>query len=132
MDPGLYVQGRTSRHLVENPAGEENWVPAVKLGMLKDEPMVLEHGIGESHSDAGRAEEAATTFKKAEDVLEESTRRNPLSSSAHLYLGATRYKMGSYDEAETSLKRGSGTGEEVFNAVCGLMASGCRTIMLSR
>jgi hypothetical protein len=34
--------------------------------------------------------------------------------------------------AETSLKRGSGTGEEVFSAVCGLMASGCRTIMLSR
>jgi hypothetical protein len=39
---------------------------------------------------------------------------------------------GFHTAAETSLKRGNGTGEEVFNAVCGLMASGCRTIMLSR
>jgi tetratricopeptide (TPR) repeat protein len=72
--------------------------PLINLGTLY-------YQIGESHSDAGRAEEAATTFKKAEDVLEESIRRNPLSSSAHFYLGATRYKMGSYEEAETSLKR---------------------------
>jgi DNA-binding transcriptional LysR family regulator len=34
---------------------DENWVPAVKLGMLKEQPVVLEHGIGESHSDARRA-----------------------------------------------------------------------------
>jgi len=39
---------------------------------------------------------------------------------------------GYHTAAETSLKRGSGTGEEVFNTVCGLMASGCRTVMLSR
>ena len=31
---------------------EDSWVPAVKLGMLKDQALVLEHGIGESHSDA--------------------------------------------------------------------------------
>jgi tetratricopeptide (TPR) repeat protein len=72
--------------------------PLINLGTLY-------YQRGESHSDAGRAEEAATTFKKAEDVLEESIRRNPLSSSAHFYLGATRYKMDSYEEAETSLKR---------------------------
>jgi tetratricopeptide (TPR) repeat protein len=72
--------------------------PLINLGTLY-------YQRGESHSDAGRAEEAGTTFKKAEDVLEESIRRNPLSSSAHFYLGATRYKMGSYEEAETSLKR---------------------------
>jgi tetratricopeptide (TPR) repeat protein len=72
--------------------------PLINLGTLY-------YQRGESHSDAGRAEEAATTFKKAEDVLEESIRRNPLSSSAHFYLGATRYKMGSLEEAETSLKR---------------------------
>jgi DNA-binding transcriptional LysR family regulator len=41
---------------------EEGWVPAVKLAMLKDQPIVLEHGIGESHSDARRA---------LNDVLEE-------------------------------------------------------------
>ena len=34
---------------------DDNWVPAVKLGMLKDQALVLEHGIGESHSDARRA-----------------------------------------------------------------------------
>lgn len=34
---------------------EEGWVPAVKLSMLKDQALVLEHGIGESHSDARRA-----------------------------------------------------------------------------
>lgn len=35
--------------------GEEGWSPAVKPIMLKEQPMVLEHGIGESHSDARRA-----------------------------------------------------------------------------
>jgi DNA-binding transcriptional LysR family regulator len=42
----------------ESPAPrheDDNWIPAVKLGMLKEQPMVLEHGIGESHSDARRA-----------------------------------------------------------------------------
>src|SRR5436190_1610081 len=34
---------------------EENWMPAIKPAMLKDQPIVLEHGIGESHSDARRA-----------------------------------------------------------------------------
>jgi DNA-binding transcriptional LysR family regulator len=34
---------------------DDNAVPAIKLGMLKDQPVVLEHGIGESHSDARRA-----------------------------------------------------------------------------
>jgi Flp pilus assembly protein TadD len=72
--------------------------PLINLGTLY-------YQRGEGHSDAGRTEEAAAAFKKAEDVLEESIRRSPLSSSAHLYLGATLYKMGSYDEAETSLKR---------------------------
>ncbi len=38
---------------------------------------------------------------------------------------------GFHTPAETSLKRG-GTGEEVFLSVCGLMASGSRTVMLSR
>ncbi len=38
---------------------------------------------------------------------------------------------GFHTPAETGLKR-AGTGEEMFQAVCGLMASGCRTIVLSR
>jgi len=38
---------------------------------------------------------------------------------------------GFHTQAESSLKRG-GTGDELFLATCGLMASGCRTILLSR
>jgi hypothetical protein len=34
---------------------EETWVPAVKPAMLKDQPMILEHAMGESHTDARRA-----------------------------------------------------------------------------
>lgn len=39
---------------------------------------------------------------------------------------------GFHTPAEYGLKRGSATGEEVFLSVCGLMASGSRTILLSR
>ncbi len=38
---------------------------------------------------------------------------------------------GFHTPAEVSLKR-AGAGDEIFQAVCGLMASGCRTILLSR
>jgi len=38
---------------------------------------------------------------------------------------------GFHTPAESGLKKG-GTGEEVFLAVCGLMGSGCRTVLLSR
>ena len=38
---------------------------------------------------------------------------------------------GFHTPAEVSLKR-AGTGEDVFQTVCGLMASGCRTVLLSR
>jgi hypothetical protein len=38
---------------------------------------------------------------------------------------------GFHTPAESALKR-AGTGDEVFLAVCGLMGSGCRTILLSR
>jgi DNA-binding transcriptional LysR family regulator len=36
-------------------SAEEGWTPAVKLSMLSNEPLVLEHGMGESRSDARRA-----------------------------------------------------------------------------
>jgi tetratricopeptide (TPR) repeat protein len=72
--------------------------PLIHLGTLY-------YQRGESQSDAGRSEEAATAFEKAADFLEESIRRSPLSSSAHSYLGAALYKVGSYEEAETTLKR---------------------------
>ena len=50
-------QGQLGRTPAEgnSVAPEDGWVPAVKLSMLKDEPLVLEHGMGESRSDARRA-----------------------------------------------------------------------------
>jgi Flp pilus assembly protein TadD len=83
--------------------------PLINLGMLY-------YQRGKSQSDASRPEEAATTFKKAADFLEESIRRNPLSSSAHSYFGAALYKMGSYEEAETNLKRALELDAEEQNA----------------
>jgi DNA-binding transcriptional LysR family regulator len=46
---GTAADGYVARH------EEDGWMPAVKLSMLKDQPMILEHSIGESHSDARRA-----------------------------------------------------------------------------
>jgi DNA-binding transcriptional LysR family regulator len=38
-----------------NQHDNESWAPAVKVSMLKDQPVILEHSIGESRSDARRA-----------------------------------------------------------------------------
>lgn len=51
---GKAVAEATSEGQVSRPE-DDNWMPAIKLGMLKDHPLILEHGIGESHSDARRA-----------------------------------------------------------------------------
>jgi tetratricopeptide (TPR) repeat protein len=83
--------------------------PLINLGTLY-------YQRAESQSDAGRADEATATFEKAVDVLEESIRRNPLSAPAHGYLGAALYKIGSYDEAETTLKRALDLDENEYNA----------------
>jgi DNA-binding transcriptional LysR family regulator len=50
-------QGQLGRSATDahGTTGDEGLAPAVKLSMLKDEPMVLEHGIGESRSDSRRA-----------------------------------------------------------------------------
>jgi len=63
------MDGRVSRH------EEEGWAPAIRPGMLKDQPMVLEHGLGESHSDARRAlndalEERGLTTRDLRVVVE--------------------------------------------------------------
>ena len=60
---------------------------------------------GEGQSDAGHADEAASIFQKAVDVLEESIKRNPLSPAAHSYLGAALYKLASYERSESMLNR---------------------------
>jgi DNA-binding transcriptional LysR family regulator len=71
--------GHERNDLAESRRGprheEEGWIPAVKPAMLKDEPMVLEHGIGESHSDARRAlndalEERGLSTRDLRTVLE--------------------------------------------------------------
>ena len=54
---------------------EDGWSPAIKPAMLKDQPLVLEHGIGESHSDARRAlndalEERGISIRDLRVVLE--------------------------------------------------------------
>ncbi|HET9493291.1 MAG TPA: LysR family transcriptional regulator [Chloroflexia bacterium] len=49
-------QGQLGRAADGNgAAADDGWAPAVKLNMLTDQPLVLEHGIGESRSDARRA-----------------------------------------------------------------------------
>jgi Tfp pilus assembly protein PilF len=72
--------------------------PLINLGTLY-------YQRGQSQGDAGQAEEADVTYNKAADFLEEAIRRNPLSASAHGYLGATLYKLAEYEKAEESLKR---------------------------
>src|SRR5262249_37253475 len=88
---------------------ETAFLRARELSPKAAEPLfnlgTLYYQRGETQSDAGLSDEATATFKKAAEFLEESIRRNPLSSSAHWYLGAALYKIGSYDEAETTLKR---------------------------
>ena len=60
---------------------------------------------GQEQSDAGHLEEAAVTFAKAVDVLNEAVRRSPLSSTAFSNLGAALYKLGEYERARISLSR---------------------------
>jgi len=83
--------------------------PLINLGTLY-------YRRAETQTDGGRAEEAAVTFEKAADVLEQSIRRNPLSAPAHGYLGAALYKIGSYEDAEKILKRALDLDENEHNA----------------
>ncbi|HET6312541.1 MAG TPA: LysR family transcriptional regulator [Chloroflexia bacterium] len=61
--------GRTPRY------GEDGWVPAIKPALLKTQHLIVEHGNGESHSDARRAlndalEERGLTIRDMHVVLE--------------------------------------------------------------
>ena len=73
--------------------------PLINLGTLY-------YQRGESQADAGQKEKALADFQKAAELLDQSINRDPLSPSAHLYLGAALYKTGSYERAESVLKRG--------------------------
>ena len=83
--------------------------PLINLGSLY-------YQRGEAQGDAGQREEAAATFHKAIDVLEESIRRNPRSAPAHSYLGAALYKIAAYDRAETALNRALELDADQLNA----------------
>jgi len=75
----------------------------------------------EAQADDGHSDDAATTFKKAAEFLEEAIRRNPQAASAHAYLGGVLYKMGNYDRAETVLNRALELDEDQDNARLMLM-----------
>jgi type IV pilus assembly protein PilF len=70
----------------------------INLGMLY-------YQRGEELSDSGSPEEAAAAFQKATGTLEDSIKSSPLSPVAQSYLGAALYKTGSYERAESSLKK---------------------------
>src|SRR5205814_170087 len=88
---------------------EKALLRARDLGPKSAEPLInlgtLYYQRGETQMDTGHPQDATATFQKAAEFLEESIRRDPLSSSAHGYLGAALYKIGSYERAETSLNR---------------------------
>lgn len=95
---------RAQRHADAEKAFEH----ARDLNPEAAEPMLnlgtLHYQQGEIQSDA-RKEEAAAAFGKAVEFLEEAIRRNPALASAHHYLGAALYKTGSYERAESTLRR---------------------------
>jgi Flp pilus assembly protein TadD len=83
--------------------------PLINLGSLY-------YKRGETQSDAGRKEEAATIFQKAADFFQESIQRNPLSAQAHVYLGSALYKLASYEQAETELNRALDLDKDLHDA----------------
>ena len=99
---------------------EKAFVRARDLNPNAAEPLInlgsLYYQEGEIQSDAGRKEEAAVTFQKAVQFLKESIRRNPLSPSAHNYLGAALYKTASYEPAESMLHRALELDQELHEA----------------
>lgn len=69
------AEARKAGETDDGQADDEGGPPAVKLLMLKEEPLVLEHGVGESHADARRAlndtlEERGLTVRDLRVVLE--------------------------------------------------------------
>ena len=82
---------------------------ATELGPKAAEPLInlgmLYYQRGETLTDSGKPDEAATTFQKATKVLEQSVQLSPQSAAAQSYLGAALYKTGVYDRAESTLNR---------------------------
>jgi Tfp pilus assembly protein PilF len=83
--------------------------PLINLGSLY-------YQRGEAQADGGRSEEAAATFQKAAEFLDEAIRRNPQAVAAHAYLGGALYKVGNYERAETVLNRALELDDDQQNA----------------
>jgi tetratricopeptide (TPR) repeat protein len=102
------------------PDAESALLRARDLSPKAAEPLMnlgaLYYQRGEAQIDAGQSDEAAATFEKAAEILEESIRRNPLSPSSHSNLGAALYKIGEYERAETVLKKALELDENEHNA----------------
>lgn len=79
-----------ARNLIPNSG-----VPLINLGALYFQQ-------GQFQSDGGHSEEAAASYAKAVDLLNEAVRRSP-SSTAFSNLGAALYKIGDYERARISL-----------------------------
>jgi tetratricopeptide (TPR) repeat protein len=73
-------------------------MPLLNLGALYFQ-------MGQVQADTGHLEEAAASFAKAVDLLNEAVRRAPMSSAAFSNLGAALYKIGEYDRARVSLNK---------------------------
>jgi Flp pilus assembly protein TadD len=84
-------------------------MPLLNLGALYFQ-------MGQVQSDAGHLQEAAATFSKAVDLLNEAVRRIPLSSAAYSNLGAALYKIGEYDRARVSLNKALEIDDSDYNA----------------
>ena len=82
-----------ARNLIPNSG-----VPLINLGALYFQQ-------GQFQSDAGHSEEAAASYAKAVNLLNEAVRRSPSSSTAFSNLGAALYKIGEYESARLSLSR---------------------------
>ncbi len=72
--------------------------PLVYLGILHLRESEFER-------QSGNVEAERTILQKAVDSLDEAVGRDPLSTTAHMYLGAALYAMGSHERAATALGR---------------------------
>lgn len=72
--------------------------PVINLGILYYEQ-------SETARTNGRIDEARDGFQKAVEFLQSAVRHDPMSGSAHYFLGAALYKSGAYERAETMLHR---------------------------
>jgi tetratricopeptide (TPR) repeat protein len=92
-----FQEGEAALTIARN-LSPDSGAPLINLGALYFQQ-------GQVQFDTGHVDEAAATFAKAVDLLNEAVRRSPLSSAAFSNLGAALYKIGEYDRARISLSK---------------------------